>query len=64
MLGCYGEAETTEITVDPTELDDAKWVSREEMQRAFDGDHPTMTAARKGAVARFLLENWLTNTLD
>ena len=64
MLGCYGEAETTEITVDPTELDDAKWVSREEMQRAFDGEHPTMTAARKGAVARFLLENWLTNTLD
>ena len=62
MLGCYGEAETTEITVDPAELEDAKWVSRKEMRQAIDGLHPTMTAARKGAVAHFLLENWLTDT--
>lgn len=64
MLGCYGEAETTDITVDQNELADAKWVSRTEMQNAINGDHPTMTAARKGAVAHFLLENWLSNTLD
>ncbi len=61
MLGCYGEAETKEITIDPHELDDAKWISRAEMQQAMDGTHPTMTAARKGAVAHFLLENWLSN---
>jgi len=64
MLGCYGEAESTAITVDPNELEDAIWVSRKEMQLAAQGEHPTLKPARNGAIAHFLLENWLANTLD
>ncbi len=63
MFGCSGEATTTEITVDPEELEDAIWVTREDMVTALAGDHPTMTPARKGAIARFLIERWLSDTL-
>lgn len=64
MLGCAGQATSTALTIDPAEIEDAVWVSREEMMQAFAGDHPTISAARKGAIARFLLENWLADQLD
>lgn len=64
MFGCGGEAISQEITIDPVEIEDAMWVPREEMMQAFAGEHPTMLPARKGAIAHFLLENWLADTLD
>lgn len=64
MLGCYGEAESTQITVDPNELDDARWVTRSEMLDVFIGRHPEIAGARQGAIARFLLEAWLADRLD
>jgi NAD+ diphosphatase len=64
MLGCRGEATSEAITVDPEELADARWVTREEMVSAFAGTHPLIKPSRKGAIARFLLENWLADRLD
>ena len=64
MFGCAGEAVSTEITIDPVEIEDAMWVSREDMALAFAGGHPTILPARKGAIAHFLLENWLADSLD
>ncbi|GFE51145.1 NADH pyrophosphatase [Roseobacter cerasinus] len=64
MFGCAGEAISEEITVDPVEIEDALWVSREEMMTVFAGDHPVIRPARKGAIAHFLLENWLADRLD
>lgn len=64
MFGCAGRALSREITIDPEEIEDAIWVSRSEMMQAFAGDHPTMLPARKGAIAHFLLQNWLADTLD
>lgn len=63
MIGCYGRAETDEITIDPSEIEDARWFSREEVLLSFSGDHPTLKAARKGAIAHFLLSNWLADRL-
>ena len=63
MFGCLGVALTTEITVDPEELEHALWVSREDMVEALSGTHPTIRPARKGAIARFLIERWLSDTL-
>ena len=63
MFGCAGEAVSETITIDPVEIEDAIWVTREEMMQAFAGDHPTMLPARKGAIAHFLLEHWLADTL-
>jgi NAD+ diphosphatase len=64
MIGCAGEALTDEIRIDPTEIEDAIWVSREDMLQAFAGANPAILPARKGAIARFLLENWLADRLD
>jgi NAD+ diphosphatase len=64
MFGCHGEALNEEIVIDPVEIEHAMWVSRDEMQEAFDGRHPVLLPARKGAIAHFLLENWLADTLD
>ncbi len=64
MFGCQGAALDTEITLDPAELDDALWVPREEMLEVFAGEHPRIKPARNGAIAHFLLRNWLADTLD
>lgn len=64
MLGCWGRAETREITIDPEEIEDAMWVDKSEMMEAFAGRHPVIKPARKGAIAHFLLQNWLADTLD
>ncbi len=63
MIGCAGRAVTREITLDPVELDDAKWVSREEMCEVYAGRDPSMNAARKGSIANFLIGHWLADTL-
>ena len=64
MFGCQGEATSQKITIDPTEIEDAMWITREDMMNIFAGGHPTILPARKGAIAHFLLENWLADTLD
>jgi len=64
MIGCRGTATTTDITLDPEELADARWVTREEMVSAYAGTHPLIKPSRKGAIARFLIENWLADRLD
>ena len=64
MLGCRGEALNDEINIDPNEIEDARWISREEMLSIIAGEHPNIRGARRGAIARFLLENWLADRLD
>lgn len=64
MIGCHGEALNREIKIDPAEIEDAIWVTREDMMAVFAGEHPTIKPARKGAIAHFLLQNWLADTLD
>ncbi len=64
MLGCRGEAISTDITVDPTEIEDALWLDRSAVLEVFAGTHPRVAPARSGAIAHFLLENWLADRLD
>lgn len=64
MLGCRGEAETRGIEVDPNELEDARWVSREDMLDIFAGRSAAMKPARRGSIANFLLSAWLADRLD
>ncbi|WP_406648199.1 NAD(+) diphosphatase [Aliisedimentitalea scapharcae] len=64
MFGCAGEALSSDLNIDPVEIEDALWVTREEMMTAFAGEHPVLLPARKGAIAHFLLQNWLADTLD
>ena len=64
MIGCRGIATAREIALDPAELEDARWVSREALATAIAGRDPTLRPARTGSIARFLLERWLADTLD
>lgn len=64
MIGCRGEAMGRDITLDPAEIEDARWVTREQLARAIAGYDPTLRPARAGSIARFLLEHWLADTLD
>lgn len=64
MFGCRGEALNDDIVIDPKEIEDAAWFTREEIADAFAGNHPRLTPARKGAIAHFLLWNWLADRLD
>lgn len=64
MIGCQGRATSREINLDPVEIEDAKWVSRETMADVLAGLDGSMHAARKGSIARFLIEHWLADRLD
>ena len=64
MLGCAAEALGDRLTVDPTELEDARWLSREELVEVLAGRHPAVKGARPGAIAHFLIRNWLAARLD
>ncbi len=63
MLGCAGHALSRDITIDPSEIEDARWFPREEILQAFAGEHPILLPARNGAIAHFLLRNWLADTI-
>jgi NAD+ diphosphatase len=58
MFGCYGEAESEDITIDPIELADARWVSRAEVLNILAGTHPEINCPRPGAIAGALIEAW------
>jgi NAD+ diphosphatase len=64
MLGCGAEALNTGITRDPAELEDALWVTREDAVAILAGTHPRVRSPRKGAIAHFLMANWLADRLD
>ena len=64
MFGCSGEALGDEIEIDPVEIEDAIWVSREEMVEVFSGTHPRMREPRRGAIAHSLLRAWLSGTTE
>lgn len=64
MVGCRGEALNEDIKIDPVEIEDALWVTREEIMESFAGLNPKILPARKGAIAHFILHNWLADRLD
>ena len=64
MIGCEGVAESEEITPDPTEIEDALWVTREEMAEVLAGLHQRIRRPRSGAIAGFLMTNWVADRLD
>ena len=64
MLGCIGEAVSDQITLDPTELEDALWVPREELVQILAGQHPQIKPSRKGSIAHFLMTNWLADRVE
>ena len=59
MIGCFAEAESRTITVDRTELDDARWFMRDEVRAMLEKRHPDKLAAPVPmAIAHHLIKSW------
>jgi NAD+ diphosphatase len=64
MFGCSGDALDDAITIDPNEIEQALWITREDMMQVFADAHPQIRPPRKGAIAGFLLSHWVADRLD
>ncbi len=59
MIGCHGEALSSEIHRDDGELDDCRWFSREEVRQMLAGNHPEgLTVPVRMAIASHLIRAW------
>ncbi|MCC3862063.1 NAD(+) diphosphatase [Pseudemcibacter aquimaris] len=59
MIGVIGEAITTEIDIDKDELEDARWVSKDEIRDVLaTGGDDQFSVPDKLAIARHILEQW------
>jgi NAD+ diphosphatase len=56
MLGFYARAETRAITIDPSEIEDARWFSRAQLRAPADHG---FTLPRMDSIARRLIEDWI-----
>ncbi|MGE5268866.1 MAG: NAD(+) diphosphatase [Thiohalocapsa sp.] len=57
MLGFYAEATSSEITVDESELEDARWFERDWLRSHVDDD--SFRLPRRDSIARRLIGDWL-----
>ena len=63
MMGCTGEAQNTTIHIDKDELDDVILVSKEAVFQALNGLDKSIFMARRGAIARYLIEKWVAGLI-
>jgi len=60
MIGCHAEALTTEITIDPVELTDARWFDRDELALMLKRKHPDgLMTPPPVAIAHHLIRAWV-----
>jgi len=65
MIGCAARATTDEIVVDKTELEDARWFTRDEVTLMHSRTHPDgMFAAHPFAIAHHLIGRWVHGGTD
>lgn len=59
MIGCFARALSREIVIDRTELDDARWFTRDEARSMIEARHPEgLGAPQPLAIAHHLLRAW------
>jgi NAD+ diphosphatase len=60
MIGCHAEALTTEITIDPVELEDARWFDRDEVALMLLRQHPDgLLTPPPIAIAHHIIRAWV-----
>jgi NAD+ diphosphatase len=60
MIGCFAQASDTDIVVDTTELEDARWFSRTEVAAMLTGTHASgLSAPKPFAIAHHLLHAYV-----
>ena len=59
MIGCLAEGLSDEITIDPQEIEDARWFSRAELAEALAGRSDVLSLPQPLAIAHHLIRAWL-----
>ncbi len=64
MIGCHAEARSHDIVIDRTELDDARWFERAEVEAMLLRRHPGgLTTPPTVAIAYHIIRAWLENEI-
>jgi NAD+ diphosphatase len=58
MIGCHGEALTTDITIDPEEMADVAWFDRGAVRAALEQRNSTLRVPGPIAIAHHLIKAW------
>ena len=65
MIGCHARAESSTITVDRSELEDARWFEREEVASMLGRQHPEgLITPVPVAIAYHIIREWVENGVD
>jgi NAD+ diphosphatase len=59
MIGLIAEVTNQEVTPDPVELDDHRWLTRDEARAMQAGDHPDIRPSSPVAIAHWLVKAWV-----
>lgn len=63
MIGCFGEALSEAVTIDRTELEDARWFARDELVAMLARTHPDgLITPPPMAIAHHLMRTWIART--
>jgi NAD+ diphosphatase len=60
MIGCLATVEDGDIVVDTSELESARWFSRNELTQMLAGKHPDCWCPPPFAIAHQLIKSWVT----
>ncbi len=63
MIGCHSYADNRDLTIDETEIEDARWFTRDEITDAMANgpDAASFVPPPRTAIAHYLLQTWLEN---
>jgi NAD+ diphosphatase len=64
MIGCVGRALTTDIRIDPAEMADVAWFSRDAVRAALRQQHATLRVPGPIAIAHHLIKAWCDDAFD
>jgi NAD+ diphosphatase len=64
MIGCHARAESVDITIDPNEMSDVAWFSRDEVRRALADANPDLKVPGPIAIAHHLIRSWAAGAVD
>ncbi|MFL2802474.1 MAG: NAD(+) diphosphatase [Paracoccaceae bacterium] len=63
MFGLIAKTKHKKLNIDKNEIEDAFWISKQNLKKVLNGDNDNCIAARKGTIARYLLEKWVNNKI-
>ncbi len=59
MIGCHGVADSTTINMDPVEMADVKWFTKNEVSAALTEENPKLRVPGAMAIAHHLIRSWV-----